>query len=740
MPLFDIFFHKAIPYHPPIKALSDLAILSGNDGKKFFQITGKEPTIIFSTPLPRGYVQLNFNKISDEAINATLYLQYADHEIMLASIAKGAAKNINAQLFFKASADIEEIIVKISGAADFFTLDLTVKKSNFIEVLFGQVHSYFIQHARSLRSCLHIFKRTSIAFLLKLFRNSDLDNAKLIYVQSDSQLNETIKNLREKSHLDLKHLPYQPLFSVLMPVYNTPLPILEKSIASVCAQSYPHWELCIADDASTDLNIKPLLMQYAANDKRIKVIFLEKNSHISASSNAALTLASGEFIALLDHDDELAHNALAENVKLLNKHSDADMIYSDEDKINEKGMHFDAFYKPDWSPDYFLTSMYTCHLGVYRTKLVQEIGGFREGFEGSQDYDLVLRLTEKTQRIYHIPQILYHWRTVEGSSANVATAKPYAQMAAIRALTEALERRHEMGKVTAIPHTQGRYYVNYELKTQPLISIIIPTRNGYELLKDCLESVFNKTTYQNFEVIVVDNGSTDHRINQLLTQYAQQYPTQFSSLLLDIPFNFPRLNNEAVKVARGELLLFLNNDTRVITDTWLEEMAGYAMRPTIGAVGAMLLYDDNTIQHAGVLAGVGGIAGHSHKYFSGNARGYFDRLLGPSNYSAVTGACLMVKKTDFLAVGGLDEALAVAYNDIDFCFKLNQAGKYNVVLPHAKLYHFESKTRGSDLKLNKIKRFMAEQQLIRERWHGLLEHDPFYNPNLTRMHEDFSIG
>lgn len=532
---------------------------------------------------------------------------------------------------------------------------------------------------------------------------------------------------------------YKPLISIIVPVYNTDQRWLTKCIQSVQNQLYTNWELCIADDASTDTNVKTVLDHFAQDDERIKVVYRTENGHISAASNSAFELAEGEFVALLDHDDELSIDALYENVKLLNENPDADLIYSDEDKINEAGERHKPFFKPDWSPDTLLSHNYICHFSLYRASIFKEIGGFREGFEGSQDYDLVLRFTEKTDKIYHIPKILYHWRTIEGSAALSTDAKEYAYDAATRALEEAFERRGEKAQVELIPNYPGQYSITYNLQHEPLISVIVPTRDGHQLLDNCLKSLYNKTSYSNYEIIVADNGSTEEETFELFNRWQSMLGYKFRVLRLDMPFNYSKINNLAVQEARGELLLLLNNDTEVITPDWMRKMAGQAVRKSIGAVGAKLLYPDNTIQHSGCILGIGGVASHSHKYIHVLDPGYFGRLLITANYAAVTGACLMIKKDLYERVGGFDEELAVAFNDIDFCIRLLEEGYYNVSLGNVLLYHYEHKSRGDEDSPEKLRRFLLEIDTMKKRWGKLLQNDPFYNPNLTLGREDYSI-
>ena len=444
------------------------------------------------------------------------------------------------------------------------------------------------------------------------------------------------ENLPQPSELDwmpeiVDSLGYKPRISIIVPVYNTPESLLREMIQSVLDQIYPYWELCLADDASPQPHVRQILQEYAAIDKRIKIVFREENGHISAASNSALELATGEFITLLDHDDLLTPDALYEIVLFLNQHPEADMIYSDEDKVNEEGQWLNPFFKPDWCPDSFLSRMYTCHLGTYRCSIVNQIGGFRIGYEGSQDYDLVLRFTEKTNNIFHIPKILYHWRIHSASAASGAEAKPYAYDAGARALQDALFRRGEPGKVIKNIQVPGVYTVRYEIKDYKLVSIIIPTRNLGDVLERCLKSIFEKSTYPNYEVIIVDNGTDEPETMAILDYWKHREPHRFSCHRLDIPFNYSRLNNFGVSQAKGDYLLFLNNDTEIITPDWIEAMVEQTQRESIGTVGAKLLYPDGTIQHAGVVIGLGGVAGHSHKHFPANHPGYVRQLLCVNN-------------------------------------------------------------------------------------------------------------
>lgn len=553
--------------------------------------------------------------------------------------------------------------------------------------------------------------------------------------------------IKENEQWDLQQIKeeismfdYQPKISVLMPVYNVEQKWLEKCIQSVQAQFYDNWELCISDDASTDTNVRKILEKFVKQDSRIKVFYRPKNGHISKATNSALEISTGEFVALLDNDDELAPIALYEVVKLLNQYPDLDLIYSDEDKIDMQGNRFEPAFKPDWSPDLLLGTNYISHLGVYRRSIMEEIGGFRVGLEGSQDYDLVLRFTEKTtaSKIAHIPKILYYWRVLPTSTAADQSTKGYAFEAGRKALEDALARREIKGTAT---HAAGNglFDVNYDLLSEDLVSIIIPTKNGYDDMKRCLHSIVKKTSYTNYEIIVADNGSTDPKMNQLYEEFKEKLSERIIIESIDIPFNYSRINNLAAKKASGKYLLFLNNDTEVITTDWLRRMVSVAQLNRIGCVGAKLYYPNHTIQHAGVILGLGGAAGHGHHTFPRGDFGYFGKLEINVNYLAVTAACLMIKKSDFDEVDGFDESLTVAFNDVDLCLKVHELGRDNIWLHNVELFHFESQSRGHEDTPEKLKRFQEETKLMEARWGNYIEVDPYYNPNLTRTAGDFGV-
>lgn len=537
-------------------------------------------------------------------------------------------------------------------------------------------------------------------------------------------------------------LALRPCISVLMPVYNTPEKWLRRAIDSVLAQSWEDWDLCIADDCSPEPHIKAVLEEYRARDARIKVVYRVNNGHISAASNSALELAGGEFVALLDHDDELEPDALLWVVDELNNHPDAALVYSDEDKLDEAGRFKEPYFKPDWNPDLFLSQNYLCHLVVYRSSRLKALGGFRVGFEGSQDYDLALRYTEGLDAgaIRHIPHVLYHWRTIPGSTAlhEAGDAKPYAVTAGIRALEEHFQRMGIAATVSESPDAPSNYRVRYALPgNKALVTIVIPTRNGLALLRQCVESIKARTTYDNYEILIIDNASDDP---DTLAYFAQLQAQKTARVLRDDgPFNYPALNNRAVKAASGSVIALLNNDIEVITPEWLDEMVAHALRPGIGAVGARLWYPDDTLQHGGVIL-VGGVAGHAHKRLPRGDKGYFRRAVLTQNYSAVTAACLVVRREVYEAVGGLDEVLAVAFNDVDFCLRLQARGYRNLWTPYAELYHHESASRGLEDTPEKKARFAQEACRMKLLWGNLLLNDPAYNPNLSLDREDFSLS
>lgn len=546
---------------------------------------------------------------------------------------------------------------------------------------------------------------------------------------------------RADMRLAIERMESPPHISVLMPTYNANPDWLRAAIDSVRAQIYPHWELCIADDASTDSAIAPLLAEYQAREPRIKLMMRTQNGHISAASNSALELATGNFVALMDHDDMLPEHALYWIAEAIAAQPQAKLIYSDEDKIDVRGVRSAPYFKSDYNYDLLLSHNMICHLGVYETALVREVGGFREGLQGAQDWDLALRCIEQLSpdQITHIPRILYHWRMHAESTAHSGEkAKPYAYVAAARALNEHLARVGKPGVAEILP--SGVFRVRYPLPEKaPLVSILIPTRDGVDLLRTCISSILTKTTYTPYEIVIIDNGSTQPETLDYFAKLASDVRVR---VVCDAqPFNYSALNNLAAKQARGDVLALLNNDIEVISGDWLQEMVSLAVQPEIGAVGARLWYPNDTLQHGGIILGLGGYAGHSHRHFPKDHPGHAGRARLLQSFSAVTGACLIVSKDKFEQVGGLDaEELPIAFNDVDFCLKLKAAGYRNVWTPYAELYHHESASRGYEDTPEKQARMHREGAVLRTRWPQWLANDPAYNPNLTTAAEDFNLA
>jgi GT2 family glycosyltransferase len=538
-----------------------------------------------------------------------------------------------------------------------------------------------------------------------------------------------------------KAMPKQPLISILMPVYAPQMEWLREAVSSVRNQIYPNWELCIADDASPDREVRKYLEGLAKEDSRIKVCFRERNGHISAATNSALALATGEFIALLDQDDLLTEHALVCMAVAIRENPNAGVIYSDEDKI-EDGRRCDPYFKPDWDPYLMRCHNMICHLGGYRTSLVREIGGFREGFEGAQDWDLALRCADRLDegQIIHIPKVLYHWRIHSKSTAmSDSGAKPYTLDAAQRAIGEHLERRGIKATAELIPKL-SMFRVRHEMsEVKPKVSIVIATRDRKDLLQGCINSITGITSFRDYEIIVVDNGSQERESLEYLKDLKERGNVRV--VRDDGDFNFSRLNNLGVRAASGNYVLLLNNDIEVESPSWLTEMMALVIQSGVGCVGARLWYPNGKLQHGGVILGLGGVAAHSHRGMPRGHYGYLNRASLTHTMSAVTGACLLVRKSLYEAVGGLDEKeLVIGYNDVDFCLKVRAKGYRNLICAEADLTHHESASRGEDLSGEKLLRFRNEGAVLRVRWGDLLDRDPAYNPNLTDSAEDFGLA
>jgi len=541
----------------------------------------------------------------------------------------------------------------------------------------------------------------------------------------------------------LERLDRPPLFSIVFPVYNTNHVYLRTALDSVLAQLYTNWELCVADDCSTDPGISDILAEYSSRDSRIKVKRRERNGHIVAATNTAISEARGDWVAFMDHDDEIPEHALAMMVLALADRPDAGLVYTDDDKIDPDGSRSGAYFKPDFDPLLLMGQNYLSHFCAIRQDLVDEAGGCRQGFEGSQDWDLVLRVTEKLspEQVVHVPHVLYHWRVHPDSTASSVSAKPYARTASRSAVREHLERTGRVGEVLA-PADGGPYRVRWPVPDPaPLVSIIIPTRDG-RYLGQCIDSLLRFTAYPNMELIVVDNGSKEPAVLDFLrTHESSFHEGRFSVIRDESAFNYAALNNLAAEQASGEVLCLLNDDVEVSSSGWLDELVGQLMQPGIGACGALLRYEDGRVQHAGIALGIGGVASNPHKKFERLSSGYFGRLRVAHSFSAVTGACMVVRKEAWDQVSGFDsEKFGVAYNDVDFCLRLRELGWRVVWTPFAELVHHESATRGSDLEGESAVRFAAETRAMKLRWGPLLRNDPCYNPNLTLEADDLSLA
>ncbi len=578
---------------------------------------------------------------------------------------------------------------------------------------------------------LYIIKKEGFnSFLLKfknyISRRILNENKKYKRYIKENIIDDKKKELIIKS---IQTFSYKPLISIVTSVYNIDPKILKKTIGSVLNQIYENWEMCICDDGSSNKETICYLKSIEGIDKRIKIIYSKKNEGISMASNKALSIANGEYVAFLDHDDSIESNALYEIVKLLNNHPEVDLIYTDEDRINIKEKRFDPFFKPDFSIDLLLSMNYIIHLLITKKFLINQIGGFRKEYDGSQDYDLILRLIEKTNKIYHIPKVLYHWRTISSSAANSIYAKPYAYEKAKRAIEDYL-KRNNIKTTVEFSDKKGFYNLKREIDIKPLISIIIPTKDKVEYLKKCIESILSKSTYKNYEIFIIDNNSVKNatknyfeKIEKFRNIHILQYPYDF---------NFSMINNFAVSKANGEILLFLNNDVEIINKDCFERMLEHVLRKEVGVVGAKLLFKNNTIQHSGVLLGLGGLAGHAFYKEDSKTIKYFNMANVIRNYSAVTFACSMMRKDVFFEVKGFDENLPYNFNDVDLCLKVREKGYLIVYTPFAQLFHFESISRVPKVEKNEI-------EYIYKKWENLIDNDPYYNINLSRIRSDFGL-
>lgn len=572
----------------------------------------------------------------------------------------------------------------------------------------------------------------TIKKILSKIRNRIFTSSKQIKL--DKQENENYKIWIKNNEPDDKEIEeqrnykfeYEPKISIIVPMYNTKEKYLKELIDSIINQTYKNWELCLSDGSDEKKDYVERLVNV---DERIKYKFLNANKGISENSNEALKLATGDYIALLDHDDILPAFSLFEVVKTINTDKEAEFIYTDEDKLlEEKENRMGPHFKQDYAPDTFMSYNYICHFSIFKKNLMERIGGFRKEFDGSQDYDIIFRATEQANRIIHIPKILYHWRINENSVALSAEAKPYAYEAAKKAIKAHLNR---IGLNANVEDTRiiGLYKVNYEIVGTPKVSIIILNKDHKKDLKRCIDSILEKTTYENYEIIIVENNSKTKEIFKYYKELEKNEKIEIVEYK-EQGFNYSRLNNFGVKNATGDYIVLLNNDTEIITKDWIETMVGNCQRKDVGIVGAKLLYENDTVQHVGVVLGLTGVAGHVNLGIGADEIGYMGRNIITQNYSAVTGAMLMISKEDYEKIGGLDEEFPVAYNDVDLCLKIRKLGKVVVMNPFVEAYHYESKTRGYEITEEKKRRLEEDTKRLKNKWKDVFEkEDPYFNIN-----------
>lgn len=528
-----------------------------------------------------------------------------------------------------------------------------------------------------------------------------------------------------------------PKISIIIPMYNTPINFFEELVNNLIDQTYTNWELCLAD-GSPEKNEK--LEKIYKKDERIKYKFIGGNKGIAGNTNEALSLVTGDFVALLDHDDLLPIFSLYEIVKCINENPDVEFIYTDEDKFEKLGgKRYDPYFKSDFAPDTLRANNFICHFSVFKKELMDKLGGFRSKYDGAQDYDILLRMSEETNNIIHIPKILYHWRVHSLSTAKSGgTAKPYAYEAGIKAIQDHIDRIGLKGTVES-GNTLGTYKVNYEIQGNPKVSIVIPNKDYVKTLKVCINSIKKLTTYENYEIIIVENNSEENET----FEYYKKIDGKDKIKVVYFPekeFNYSKIINFGVKNSTGDYIVQLNNDTELLTPNWLQEMLGFAQRDDVGAVGAELFYPDNTIQHAGIIIGIGGVAGHVFKNLPKGIHGYFSKDAMIQNLSAVTAACIMTPKSIYDEVGYMDEKFKVAFNDVDFCLKIRQTGKLIVYNPYVQFTHYESKSRGFEDTPEKKKRFQSEVDRFHDKWQSVLDKgDPYYNINLRLDNDQCAI-
>jgi len=746
--------------HPiELTPLHQISVLTSKDGAAGWRASGNDPQFLLNwggQPISGGwYVLSGTAEVLRGRLHAPVLYPTYGHEThehdridLPLEITRGKRHSFSTLVRFNETVSSVRFDPSIAPT-DFHLEDLSLSRVGRFRAL-QEMLSTLTKRRRGAVARIYLLGRTVFDLITggaskvaaRLY--SDYRNRVAPSVYSDYEIWQDFYDCRDDAwhgaEAHLAALQHRPLVSVLVPTYNTTEKWLRRCIESVREQVYPNWELCIADDASTDPRVAEVLSEYASLDQRIRFQVRQTNGHISEASNTALQMAKGEFAALLDHDDELHPMALFESVRAFEVNPEWEMLYTDEDKIDTAGVRSDPYFKSDWNPDLFLSQNCICHLTVYRSQQIRNAGGFRKGYEGAQDWDLALRVTEKlaVKQIGHVPKVLYHWRMIPGSTATAASEKSYAHMAGLRSVQDHLDR---MGHGAKVRETEGSGYfqIEHPLPAKlPLVSLLIPTRDRIDLLKQCIDSIIERTEYDNYEVIVIDNDSQEQSSKDYFA--AVQKDPRVRVIAYPHPFNYSAINNAGAQAARGTVLGLLNNDIEVISPRWLHEMVAHALRPQTGVVGAMLYYPNDTIQHAGVIVGVGGVAGHC---YVGMPRGWLgdkSRARLAQNLSAVTAACVVVRREVFDQVGGLDEGLQVAFNDVDFCLRVRDAGYLNVWTPFAELYHHESASRGYETTPEKVARFNGEIDFMKSRWGQNLDHDPYYNVNLSLNSTPFSLA
>jgi GT2 family glycosyltransferase len=708
--------------------------------------TGENPEFHIEPPLPQGWVRLRLKGRASPPALVTCYIERGGERTETVVLKLGSLNPAGSVLDrFASFRGARSARLDPSLGPGYVTIeDFTLQRVGAWRVILHAAASYVNDDRRPnvwrlMRRVLAVVHDSGFSGLRRKIV-SRVVNGRGSAPPYDTWLeqDQLDKEARTTLRAAIDAAEYRPTFSLIAVVQNPPVWQLTNLLDSLTVQLYPRWELCVAFDNSTPEDTRAVLERYAAEDARIRITPSASERPSAAALNVALGIVTGEFIANIDEDAELSPDALLQCALALNERRGADLIYSDEDGIDDTGARSAPYFKPDWSPETLLGDMYMGRLCLYRRSVVEDLKGFREEMSDGAEYDLALRVSESTDRIYHIPRVLYHRRIKRDIVGGGACASSEHHEAAVDALRQAIARRGLRGTVEAHERFRGHHIVRLAADPRQKVSIVIPTRDRADLLERCLSTLFNLTTHPNFEVCVVDNGSQEEATSELFRRFHRLWPEQFRVIRRDVPFNFSALVNAGVAETDGDLVLFLNNDTEVLDGAWLEQMAGYAQRAEIGAVGCVLLYPNRTVQHGGVVLMAGAVAGHSHAGQPTNEPGYFGRLLAQSNYAAVTAACMMVRRELFIGAGGFDEALAVAYNDVDFCLRLLQRGYRNVCLGQVRLVHHESMSRGSDDAADRRARSTAESRLMRERWASVLDGDPYYSPNLRSVPPDFS--